>query len=347
MTTDTMEAVAGRLAALLDGGGERLGGEGHGGLVAEPVVALAALERGTAPAEVWAIDGGQATVADARCVAVVVVRTARARWRLGACVAEEVGPLRTHLLGGDERRSTLARLAGIGLDLPADTVVDANLLRDVAEWEALAATVADAEPGALVIVDGDLRPDWRIPGAWAARILDRAAARGVVVVAVTKHSGLARGGAPLVAALEAEAEADPNLGPRARWWAAVAHTAPGVEPALRVAVARLDPSARFAFRVDLPSGGSAPRVPPETNPDLPSGGGPVDAVLGALAAVSDDAAFPGYPYPLSVVDGLAACPGWVRDDARLALDEHLDRVGVGLVRRERYFADRHRLMERA
>ncbi|MGH9131232.1 MAG: hypothetical protein ACRDWV_06065 [Acidimicrobiales bacterium] len=333
-----MQGVASRLARLLDGGGERLGGEGHGGLVAEPVVRIAVLPKAAQPAEVWAIDGGQATVADARCVTVVVVRVARACWRNGACFTEKVGPLRPYLLGGDERRATLADLANIGLDLPADTVIDANLLRDAAEWDALARTVEEAEPGALVLVDGDLRPDWRIPGAWAARILARAAERGVVVAAVTKHSGLARGGAPLVAALEAEAEADPALGSRARWWAAVAHTGPGVEPPLRVAVARLDPSARFAFRVDVP----APLAPPA--PPAPPG---LAQVLAMLAAVSDDAAFPGYPYPLSVVDGLAACPPWVRQDARLALDEHLDKQGVGLVRRERYFTDRHRLMERA
>lgn len=297
--------------------------------MAEPVISLALLAKGAEPAEVWAIDGGQATVADARCVAVVVVRVARARWRQGACVAEEVGPLQAHLLGGDERRATLAQLAASGLDLPADTALDANLLRDAAEWVELARTVEEAAPGALVIVDGDLRPDWRIPGAWAGRILARAAERCVVVAAVTKHSGLARGGAPLVAALEAEAEAHPLLGPRASWWAVAARTAPGVEPVLRVAVARLDPSARFAFRVDTPAEVGVP------------------SVLSMLAAVSDDAAFPGYPYPLSVVDGLAACPTWVKYDARLALDEHLDREGVDLVRRERYFSDRHRLMERA
>lgn len=338
---NSMEGVAGRLARLLDGGGDRLGGEGHGGLVAEPVIELGALPKGDGPAEVWAIDGGQATVADARCVTVVVVRVARARWRHGECVAEEVGPLQAYLIGGDERRAILTQLADTGLELPGDTVIDANLLRDIAEWEALARTVEDAEPGALVIVDGDLRPDWRIPGAWAGRILARAAERGVVVTAVTKHSGLARGGAPLVAALEAEAEADPALGPRSRWWAAVARTAPGIEPMLRVAVARLDPSARFAFRVDLPA---APAAPAQAA--APAAPGPAE-VLSMLASVSDDAAFPGYPYPLSVADGLAACPPWVKDDARLGLDEHLDREGVGLVRRERYFSDRHRLMERA
>jgi hypothetical protein len=70
-------------------------------------------------------------------------------------------------------------------------------------------------------------------------------------------------------------------------------------------------------------------------------------VLGQLSALADDAAFPGYPYPLSVADRLAACPGWLRDDVRSRLSEYLDRAGVPAEVQERAFADRHRLMERS
>ncbi|MGH9066709.1 MAG: DNA double-strand break repair nuclease NurA, partial [Acidimicrobiales bacterium] len=237
------------------------------------------------------------------------------------------------LLGGGEDGPARARLARAGVELAEGTAIDVNLLRDAAEWEALARAVKLAPAGSLVLVDGDLQPDWRIPGSWAAAILGRATDRGVVVAGVTKHSGLSRGGAPLVGQLEAEAELDPSLGPDARWWAPVARTGAGVEPALVVVVARLDPAARFAFRVDFPA-------------RLPDGVTPEEA-LALVAAVSDDAAFPGYPYPLSVADRLAACPPWVRDEARLMLDEHLEEVGVGLEQRERCFADRHRLMERS
>ena len=58
----------------------------------------------------------------------------------------------------------------------------------------------------------------------------------------------------------------------------------------QVLVARLDPDARFAFRIDLPTAADAA------------------AALGAISALSDDAAFAGYPYPLTVADRLAACP---------------------------------------
>ena len=70
-------------------------------------------------------------------------------------------------------------------------------------------------------------------------------------------------------------------------------------------------------------------------------------VLGALCALADDAAFPGYPYPLSVADRLAACSGWVRDEVWDQIRAGLDRAGVPADVQERAFADRHRLMERS
>ncbi len=68
---------------------------------------------------------------------------------------------------------------------------------------------------------------------------------------------------------------------------------------------------------------------------------------GQLAAVSNDAAFPGYPYPLTVADRLAACPGWVRDEVWRSWTRPWTGPGVPADVRERAFADRHRLMERA
>jgi hypothetical protein len=119
-----------------------------------------------------------------------------------------------------------------------------------------------------------------------------------------------------------------ELPPGAMWWVPVARTSPSVGPGTQVVVARLDPDARFAFRVDLP-GDAAP-----------------ERVLPGLAALCDDAAFPGYPYPLSSADRLAACPAWVRDEVWSRIDEELDRARVPPDVRDRAFADRHRLMER-
>jgi hypothetical protein len=148
----------------------------------------------------------------------------------------------------------------------------------------------------------------------------------VTLAGITKHSSLARGGAPLLGALEREAAA--ALGERAMWWAPVARTR-GDVGGVQVVAASLDPDARFSFRVDLPAEADA------------------EAALGALSALSDDAAFPGYPYPLAVADRLAACPGWLRSEVRFELDELMAAAGVDEDVRERAFADRHGFLERA
>ncbi len=324
-----MEGAAQRLAALLTGGGSELADRTMASLAFEDDIVVRPLERLAPPGDVWAVDGGQATVADARCVRLVITRAARVRFRHGECVLEEEGDFRAHLLGGADER--IAALLGLGLDgLAPDTSVDVNLLRDRWEWEAVERSVEESDRGGVVLVDGDLQPDWRIPSTLLARILARAAEREVLVAGVTKHSSLSRGGAPLVGQLELEAQG--AVGSRTRWWAQVARSRATERPdvaGLKVIVANLDPDARFAFRVDLPADAD------------------VEDALGRLAAVSDDAAFPGYPYPLSVADRLAACPGWLRDEAWLQLDELLAHAGVPLEVRERAFADRHLLMERA
>lgn len=323
----SLAVAADRLAALLTTGGGAVRDPTGTDMEFETEMRLMPLAPGAAPGEVWAVDGGQALVADARCLQVVITRAARVCFRDKACVVEDEGELGAWLLGGGESRATAA---GLGIGIAFDAAVDVNLLRDRQEWLAVARCVEEACPGAVVLVDGDLQPDWRIPSSFLAGLLGRATDRGVVLAGVTKRSSLARGGAPLLGQLELEGEA--AFGPRGMWWARLAHTRPDVGQGVTVVAARLDADARFAFRVDLPGGLGDPAV---------------EAVLGALAAISDDAAFPGYPYPLTVADRLAACPSWVRSEARRSLDDHLDQAGVPLDVRERAFADRHDLMERA
>lgn len=321
-----LASTAARLAALLTGGSTAISDPGNGSdLVFEETVALRTLDRGEAPADAWAIDGGQALVADGRCLQVVVTRAARVRFQDRIAVLEDEGELRPVLLGLGEQAHARAGLALDGL--ADDCAVDINLLRDRWEWDAVERAVAEADRGGLVLVDGDLQPDWRIPSGYLARLFADADRRGVMLAGVVKHSSLARGGAPLLGALEREAAE--LFGHRSTWWAPVARTRPDVHPGIRVVVARLDPDARFAFRIDLPG---------DADPA---------AVLPSLSALSDDAAFPGYPYPLSVADRLAGCPGWVREEVRFQLDDLLEAAGVPWDVRERAFADRHRLMERA
>jgi hypothetical protein len=324
----TVAETAEMLASLLMGRASELSDPNGSDLDFFPSIAPEPLATMPPPADCWAVDGGQALVADARCLQVAVTRAARTRWQDARCTLEEQEGFTTHILrgadGGPEARRSLADM---GAPVAAQAPVDLNVLRDWSEWRLVSRSVDEAAPGAIVLVDGDLQPDWRIPAGWLSELLITAGQQAVTLAGVTKHSSLARGGAPLVGQLELEAEA--LLGPRTCWWAPVALRRSEVGPGLLVVIARLDPDARFAFRVDVPA-------------DIDA-----SCVLGQISALADDAAFPGYPYPLSAADRLAACPPWARAEIWSELESELDRAGLPQQVKERAFDDRHSLMERA
>jgi hypothetical protein len=320
---DSVSRAADRLAHLLSSGGTGVRDARGRDIAYEPSLGLRPLVRRPRTTPVRAVDGGQSLVADARCLQVYATRWARVGWEPDGTWSNDVGQLEVHLLGLGEDRATLERL---GAPADPEAPVDINLLRDWAEWSAVARCVRESAIGTLVLLDGDLQPDWRIRSSWLAELFSEAEQQGVVLAGVTKHTSLSWGGAPLLGILERMA--DGSLGRRSTWWAPIGRTRHDVVPGIQVVVARLDPDARFSFRIDLPG-----HVDP-------------DEVLGEISSLCDDAAFPGYPYPLSVADGLAACPGWVRDETWSRIDALLDEAGVDPEVRERAFADRHRLMER-
>src|SRR5436305_3957530 len=109
--SSSLESAVERLAALLTGGGAALADPAGDRLELESEIVLRPLVRAPAPpGDVWAVDGGQAIVADARCLQLVVARAARVRFRGGACDLEDEGELRAWLLGGDEDAAVAAGL---------------------------------------------------------------------------------------------------------------------------------------------------------------------------------------------------------------------------------------------
>ena len=196
---DSVDTAAMRLAELLSAGGSGTRDPRGRDMVYESVLAPRPLERTAHAGPVTAVDGGQALVADARCLQVYVTRWATAGWDADGVLTQRIGPLEAHILGlGEERRA----LAEIRAPVDPECSVDVNLLRDWAEWSAVAATVAGAAPGTLVLVDGDLQPDWRIRSSWLADLLALAGDRQVQLVGVTKHTSLSWGTMPLLAYVE-------------------------------------------------------------------------------------------------------------------------------------------------
>ncbi len=232
------------------------------------------LARARAPADVWAVDGGQGLVADARCLQVYVTRAARVRWRQGHAWSRKPGPVRAHLLGLGEERAALAASGRTRRRRTAP--VDVNLLRDWEEWRTVSECVAGVRPGGHG--PGRRRPPARL--AHPLVVAGRSAGRG----RRTAGDGRRRDQALIAVSrrrdrcsVSSSGRRRRALGPRACWWVPVARTRPDVEPGIQVVVARLDPDARFSFRVDLPGGrwrrpprSWAPWPPCPTTPPSPA-----------------------------------------------------------------------------
>ena len=237
--------------------------------------------RGTAPADVWAVDGGQALVADARCLQLLVTRAARVRFRDGSCVRGGRG--RAAGRAARRRRGATAALAGARRRRPRPPTPPSTSTSCATGGSGTRSqrSVDEAEPGALVLVDGDLQPDWRIPSACLADLLDRAAERGVTRRRPSPSTPRCPGAARRCSgSLELEAEADARR-PRpcgGRRW-----PAPG--PTSAAACRSWPPGS-----TPTPASPSASTCPPTPTPRPRSARSP---------ALCDDAAFPGYPYPLS------------------------------------------------
>jgi hypothetical protein len=287
------------------------------------------------PAEagtVWAIDGGSCQVADGRSFGVVAYRVARVRFSGGRTDLVESPPLEVVTVSGD-RLEALARdaLAQLGEDperLPElPRPVDA--LREWAEWREVQRTVGVADRGDLVLVDGSLHGGPLVPPAVVRRVHAEAVDRGVSLAGVVKASTLFWGRhAPLVTLLKRRG--DRELG-RARWAARIS-----TDPVFgrlyvgEIFVAHLAPTAHYAFRVDVARG-------------------PAEAgdVLARLAALSDDPAFVGYPYPLARAHQAARVTGYAVADVRRAFRDALARAGMSEDDIEVLFDDFHLVLNRS
>lgn len=283
------------------------------------------------PGVVWAVDGGSCLVADGRSFCVAAHRVARVRFADGATEIVESPPLEVTALSGArlERvaREALRQLGEEPERLPElPRPVDA--LREWAEWREVGRTVAEADAGDLVLVDGSLHGGPLVPPGVVRRVHAAATARDVSLAGVVKASTLYWGrNAPLVTLLKRRG--DRELGPR-RWSARIS-----TDPVFRrlyvgeISVAHLAPTASYAFRVDVADG-----------PD------PRD-VLERLAGLSGDPAFVGYPYPLARVHGAARITGYAVADVRRAFRGSLATAGLSEDDIEVLFEDFHQVLNRS
>jgi hypothetical protein len=291
------------------------------------------LIEGREPGRVWAIDGGSCVVADGRAFQVAAFRAARVRFDQGATDLVEAPPLEIRAVSGalvqDAARETLTELLGHEPEAIPDLPRPVDAFREWGEWRLVLASIADAAPGDLVLVDGSLHGSPLVPPAVVRRAHDLAHERGVSLAGVVKASTLYWGrNAPLVTLLKRRG--DRELGPVR--WAGRISTDPvfGRLYVGDIFVAHLAPTAPYAFRVDVAHGPA-----------------PADEVLGRLAGLGVDPAFVGYPYPLARAHQAARVTGYGVADVRRAFRAALSRHGLSDDDVEVLFQDFHEVLNRS
>lgn len=284
------------------------------------------------PGVVWAVDGGSCVVADGRSFQVVAHRAARVRFEAGATASVERPALLVHAVSNEEMvrlaRSALAELCGEEPERLPELPRPVDALREWAEWGQVARTVDEADAGDLVLVDGSLHGGPLVPQTVVQRVHRRAVERGVDLAGVVKASTLYWGrNAPLVGLLKRRGDRE---APATRWAARIS-TDPkfGRLYVGDIFVAHLAPTAPFAFRIDVARGGSDPI-----------------RVLGRLAALADDPAFVGYPYPLARAHQAARVTGYDVVDLRRAFRGALSGRGMAEDEIEVLFQDFHEVLNR-
>lgn len=284
------------------------------------------------PGIVWAVDGGSCLVADGRSFSVAAYRVARVRFADGFTQVVESPALElTALSGARLDRLARAALAELGEDpeqLP-DLPRPVDALREWAEWREVWATVRDAGPGDLVLVDGSLHGGPLVPNRVVAHVHAEAVERGVSLAGVVKASTLYWGrNAPLVTLLKRRG--DREVGPVP--WATRISTDPvfGRLYVGEIFVAHLAATAPYAFRVDVARG------PGESS-----------EILDRLAGLAGDPAFVGYPYPLARAHQAARVTGYAVADVRRAFREALTRAGMSEDDIEVLFQDFHEVLNRS
>lgn len=287
----------------------------------------------TAPGTVWAVDGGSCTLADGRSFQVVATRAGRVRFRDGRTDLVQTPPLTVRAVSKAEMpdlaRERLTDLCGTEPERVPDVPRPVDALREWAEWAEVRRTIAEAAPGDLVLVDGSLHGGPLVPPEVVRGVHEEAVARRVSLAGVVKASTLFWGrNAPLVTLLKRRGDREVGRAP----WATRISTDPvfGRLYVGDIFVAHLAGTAPHAFRVDVASG-------PE----------PPEAVLGRLAAVADDPAFVGYPYPLARAHQAARVAGYSVADLRREFRGALSREGLSEDDIEVLFQDFHEVLNRS
>jgi hypothetical protein len=240
-----------------------------------------------------AVDGSNAMLLDAGCIAVALLRASVCGFSAGSRQFRSVTPLRLATLGREERDGSFSGLYHecFGRD-PEATVRDdepgrtAAVMRDTLEyWVALKATERLGR-GDLLVLDGALRVTHASHEPVQVQLIRTCAKKGIHLCAVTKRTAITwNGGLPLVPAALSLARAHSITPP---WVLRIREEGLDLTPYRQwrhgaTCVAALHPRSSLAFKIEVPE---------------PADDAALKETVSLLAGWSDDGRVTGYPYPL-------------------------------------------------
>lgn len=263
----------------------------------------------TAPANVYAVDGGSSVFARGGNIEVIAWRAGMVRFRDRLRLSESCPP--PEILAYN-RLEVTDILREYTIDLPVEYVADKSPIRPVdelrwlAEWRLINSIIDEADAGTLLLIDGSLRGHNALDPGFQKNILRKANERQVYVAAITKQSSLSLNGTqPLDVgdSLNSMPEYDVwyrklnrSLGKGSGWLG-------------NIYLAGLHPKADKPYRVDI-------NRFDESN---------VDKIFSMIISVSDDIEFCGYPYPLVAAHRLARIDNLFRQEIIGSIGQALER----------------------
>lgn len=238
------------------------------------------------PRRLAAVDGGSSVVLDARTSGVYAVR---AGYTIRGVEDRFQDRLSTKAYRTVTRRGFLSAWESLrrdyswGVPFQTPALEPTRLVpcladdeRTLAEYNAARRALLELRRGDLLLLDGSLDTEERL-GELRVNLVERAREAGIPIASVTKDSTRTLGGIlPVTMEMEEWAERRKLAAP---WWVDVTEPLHLQDSGARTIVARFDRRAP-AYRVDV-------------------AGAPPEGVLAALLECCNDAAYPGYPYPLA------------------------------------------------
>jgi hypothetical protein len=281
-----------------------------------------------------AIDGGSATIANGHSFTVDVYRTGYLIFENNNIVDELIEPLAIKAISQANAREVFSSAYHDIVGSPPQEIPNfgrvVNRLRTLKEWALTERLIDKLNSGDLVLIDGSLRSSLSLPYSLVERICRKAAERNIHLIGLTKTSTLYWGErSPLIPVISRMG----NRACRNRTWFCQLTKPDEAFLDSRwfglIHVAKLSPRSDFAFRVDIN------RYDKEDT----------KRIMSALALISHDPAYMGYPYPLAAIHNRVRLEPTVIEDLYYRLQSLALEEGVDMRHWETLFADFHELLD--